>query len=227
MFLILPIVLTIGYSFTNYGDGTRGTKEQAIGSIVASSVQQSPDSPRYAMTVATSGSPTEGPFELYLVNPDDGTVYRGDAETALEQVDPGAVTVVEGRVTEVQGLTVLDAAQVNAIYNELMELAVPVDESSAVRPLGVNQAFVGTTVLQYDAATDTITDTATGEEYTVGTVGDESTSWTSRASGPSPRAGCRAWASPTTSGCSPTRPWPTSSSPPSCGRWCSRPARCC
>src|SRR5699024_5643899 len=70
------------------------------------------------------------------------------------------------------GLTVLDAGQVNAIYNELMELAVPVDESSAVRPLGVNQAFVGTTVLQYDEATDTITDTSTGEQYTVGEVGD-------------------------------------------------------
>src|SRR5699024_8900825 len=95
------------------------------------------------------------------------------AETALEQVDPGAVTVVEGRVTEVQGLTVLDAGQVNAIYNELMELAVPVDESSAVRPLGVNQAFVGTTVLQYDEASDTITDTASGEVFTVGTVGEE------------------------------------------------------
>src|SRR5699024_12058685 len=52
------------------------------------------------------------------------------------------------------------------------ELAVPVDESSAVRPLGVNQAFVGTTVLQYDEATDTITDTSTGEQYTVGEVGD-------------------------------------------------------
>src|SRR5699024_4197601 len=168
LFLIPPSVLTIAYSYTNNGDGTRGTKEQAIGSIVASSVQQSPDSPRYAMTVATSGSPTVGPFELYLVNPADGTVYRGDAEPALERVDPGAVNVVEGRVTEGQGLTVLDAGQVNAIYNELMELAVPVDESSAVRPLGVNQAFVGTTVLQYDEATDTITDTSTGEQYTVG-----------------------------------------------------------
>src|SRR5699024_5826329 len=67
--------------------------------------------------------------------------------------------------------TVLDAGQVNTIYDDLMELAVPVDESSAVRPLGVNQAFVGTTVLQYDEATDTITDTSTGEEYTVGEVG--------------------------------------------------------
>src|SRR5699024_12526324 len=62
VFLIRPIVLTIGYSFTNYGGGTRGTKEQAIGSIVASSVQQSPDSRRYAMKVAPSGSTTARPL---------------------------------------------------------------------------------------------------------------------------------------------------------------------
>lgn len=173
VFLILPIALTVGYSFTNYGDGTRGTKEQAVGSIIASSVQQSPDAPRYAMTVATSGTAAEGPYELFLVNPDDGTVFSGDAENALEEVPAGDVTVVDGRVTEVDGMTVLNAGEVNAVYNELMELAVPVDESTAVRPLGVNQAFVGTTVLQYDEDADTITDTATGEVYTVGVIGDE------------------------------------------------------
>ena len=173
VFLILPIALTVGYSFTNYGDGTRGTKEQAVGSIIASSVQQSPDAPRYAMTVATSGTAAEGPYELFLVNPDDGTVLSGDAENALEEVPAGDVTVVDGRITEVDGLTVLNAGEVNAVYNELMELAVPVDESTAVRPLGVNQAFVGTTVLQYDEDADTITDTATGEVYTVGVIGDE------------------------------------------------------
>lgn len=173
VFLILPIALTVGYSFTNYGDGTRGTKEQAVGSIIASSVQQSPDAPRYAMTVATSGTAAEGPYELFLVDPDAGTVLSGDAENALEEVPAGDVTVVDGRVTEVDGMTVLNAGEVNAIYNELMELAVPVDESTAVRPLGVNQAFVGTTVLQYDEDADTITDTATGEVYTVGVIGDE------------------------------------------------------
>lgn len=173
VFLILPIALTVGYSFTNYGDGTRGTKEQAVASIVANSVQQSPDAPRYAMTVATSGSAAEGPYELYLVDPADGTVHRGDAETPLEEVPADSVTVVDGRVTEVAGLEVLDANQVNAVYDELMELSVPVDEKTAVRPLGVNQAFVGSTVLQYDEAADTITDTSTGAVYTVGTVGDE------------------------------------------------------
>src|SRR5690606_28059933 len=43
--LILPTALTVGSSATTYGDGTRGTKEQAVGSIIASSVQQSPDAP--------------------------------------------------------------------------------------------------------------------------------------------------------------------------------------
>src|SRR5690606_22304691 len=38
--LILPMALIVGYSFANYGDGTRGTKEQAVASIVANSVQQ-------------------------------------------------------------------------------------------------------------------------------------------------------------------------------------------
>ena len=175
VFLVLPIVLTVGYSFTNYGDGTRGSKEQAIGSIVANSVQQSPDAPRYTMTVTTTGSPTEGPFQLYLVNPDDGTVLMGDAENALEEVPADSVTVVDGTVTEVgtPGVDVLDAREVNAVFNELLEMAVPVDDSTAVRPLGVNQAFVGSTRLQYDEATDSITDTQSGEVYTVGEINGE------------------------------------------------------
>lgn len=172
VFLIAPIILTVGYSFTNYGDGTRGTKEQAINSIVSNSVQQTADSPVYTMTVATTGSPTEGPFTLYLVDPETNTVYVGSEEKPLEEVPEGDVTVTDGRVTEVPQGEILDAREVNAVYNELTKMAVPVDESSAVRPQGVAQAFVGTTRLQYDEKTDTITDTASGETYTVGKVGD-------------------------------------------------------
>jgi arabinogalactan oligomer/maltooligosaccharide transport system permease protein len=38
--------------------------------------------------------------------------------------------------------------------------------------MGPNQAFVGTKVLRYDAATDTLTNTGTGETFTVAKVGD-------------------------------------------------------
>src|SRR5699024_1238684 len=90
-----------------------------------------------------------------------------------EPVEAGAVTVCDGQVTQVPGDSVLDGQEVNAVYNELTKLAVPVDESTPGQPRGVNHAFVDTTALQHDEDADTITDTAPGEVYTVGTVGDE------------------------------------------------------
>lgn len=174
VFLITPIVLTIGYSFTNFGDGTRGTKEQAIEQIVANSVQQTDDSTWYNMSVAVEpgGDPAAGPFTLLLVDPASGEVFAGDAETSLEPVPASDVTVTSGFVTAAKDYEVLDARQVNTAYKALQELAVPVDDTSAVRVQGANQAFVGTTALSYDEATDTITNAATGETYTVGKVGD-------------------------------------------------------
>ena len=46
-FVVYPIVLTAQLSTTNYGDGTRGTKEEAIARIVGTSVKQTADAPRY------------------------------------------------------------------------------------------------------------------------------------------------------------------------------------
>ena len=174
VFLITPIVLTIGYSFTNFGDGTRGTKEQAVEQIIANSVQQTEDSTWYNMSVAVDqgGDLAAGPFTLFLVDPASGEVYEGDAETALEQVPTSDVTLSSGFVTAADGYEVLDARQVHSAYKTLQTLAIPVDDSSAVRVQGANQAFVGTTAISYDEATDTLTDATTGETYTVGKVGD-------------------------------------------------------
>ena len=172
VFLVTPIILTIGYSLTNFGDGTRGTKEQAIESIVANSVQQTEDSTWYNLAVGTQGDPVEGPFTMFLVDPATGTVYKGDETTGVEQISTDEVTVTGGFVTEADGYEILDARQVNAAYDSLQQLAVPLSETSAVRVQGANQAFEGTTVLRYDEATDTITDARSGEQYTVGTIGD-------------------------------------------------------
>ncbi|WP_246956326.1 ABC transporter permease subunit [Brachybacterium sp. Marseille-Q7125] len=172
VFLITPIILTIGYSFTNFGDGTRGSKEQAINSIIANSVQQTDDSTWYNLSVATQGDPVEGPFTLFLVDPEDGTIFKGDEETALEEVPAGEVTVAGDRVTEAEGYEILDARQINDAYDAIQQVAVPIDDSSAVRVQGTNQAFEGTTVLSYDEATDTITNSSTGDTYTVGKVGN-------------------------------------------------------
>ncbi len=53
LFVVYPIILTAQTSFTNYGDGTRSTKEETVAQIIGSSVVQTPDAPRYNLSVAT------------------------------------------------------------------------------------------------------------------------------------------------------------------------------
>jgi arabinogalactan oligomer/maltooligosaccharide transport system permease protein len=172
VFLIVPILLTVNYSFTNYGDGTRGTKDQAIASITGNSVQQSPDAPRYAMSVVTEGTPADGPFRLFLVNEKTGEVMSGADGERAEAVEASAVTQADGHVTAADGYEVLTTKQVNAAYDTIKNVAVEVDDTHAIRPMGVNLAFVGTKTLQYDEATDTITNSQTGETFTTGKVGN-------------------------------------------------------
>lgn len=172
VFLITPILLTIGYSTTNFGDGSRGTKEEAIATITANSVQQSADGKRYQMSVATKGDPTAGPFTLFLVDPQTKKVYSGSADQKLEPVDTDDVTLTDGRVTKADGYTILTTKEINAAGTAIQEVAVPVDDSTAIRMLTANQAFEGTTTMRYDQKTDSFTNTATGETYTVKKVGD-------------------------------------------------------
>ncbi|GAB2694961.1 ABC transporter permease subunit [Thalassiella azotivora] len=169
-FIVYPIALTVQLSFTNFGDGHRGTKDEAVASIVGSSVTQLPDSRAFTLTVGTTGSPTEGPFTFFLVDQDTGDAFSGDAE-GLEPLDGGDVTVADDRVTEVPGFTLLTPRQVNEAGAAIQDLAVPTDDG-AIRPLGTNRAFEGVTALRYDEAADEIVDTATGTRYPVGVVGD-------------------------------------------------------
>ncbi len=113
VFQVFVLLYTAGTAFTNYGDGTRGTKEQAVNSIIANSVVQTDDSTWYNMSVATQGDPVEGPFTLFLVDPATGTVYSGDEETELAQVPAADVTVENNYVTEASGYTILEAREVN------------------------------------------------------------------------------------------------------------------
>ncbi|WP_253269876.1 hypothetical protein [Actinomyces sp. oral taxon 170] len=69
VFLIIPIVLTIQTSFTHFGDGYRGAKEEAITVITNNSMVHTEDSPTYGLSVATDGDVSQGPFPLFLVNP--------------------------------------------------------------------------------------------------------------------------------------------------------------
>jgi arabinogalactan oligomer/maltooligosaccharide transport system permease protein len=171
LFVIYPILLTAKTSFTNYGDGTRNDKQTTVDQIVGSSVTRSDDSPQYNLTIATDGDPSSGPFTYFLVPQDDPeTVYEGSAD-GLES-DPGGVTVDNGRVSAVEGFTVLNIKQISAASDQLDEIAVPTESGNFIVRDGTSEAFEGAPTLVYDEDADTITDTSSDTVYTVQKKGD-------------------------------------------------------
>ncbi len=171
LFVVYPIALTAKTSFTNYGDGTRNDKQTTVDQIVGSSVTRSADSPQYNLTVATDGDPASGPFTYFLVPQDDPeSVFEGTAD-GLEE-DPSGVTLDNGRVTAVDGYTILDIKQISAASDALDEIAVPTDDDTFIVRDGTSEAFEGAPTLVYDEDADTITDTTSDTVYTVAKQGD-------------------------------------------------------
>ncbi len=170
LFVVFPILLTLQTSFSNYGDGTRSSKDEAVAQIIGSSVVQDPDAPRYNLTVGTTGSTTTGPFTFFLVDPTTDTAYAGTAE-GLEELDEGEVSIDNGFVREADGYTILTPVQLNEAGAELESFTVPTDDG-AIRRLGISQAFEGSTTLRYDEDADTITDVRDDTVYTVQKQGD-------------------------------------------------------
>lgn len=174
LFLIVPIILTVQTSFTNFGDGFRGTKEQAIATITNNSVVQASNSPRYNLSVAAQGDKEKGPFTLFLVDPSSQEVlYGADGETVKKTSDDKLdVTVTEGFVTAAKGYQILTPKEINTAYEAISTLTLSVSESSAIKVQGVRNAFEGTKVLVYDEQSDTIKNVQTNDVYTVQKVGN-------------------------------------------------------
>ncbi len=170
LFVVYPIILTGQLSTTNFGDGTRGTKEETVARIIGSSVVQTPDAPRYNLSIASQGSATEGPFTFFLVDPSTDQAFAG-TEDGLEELAEGGATVTDGFVRAAEGYTFLTPVEVNDAGAALSDFTVPTD-TGAIRQLGISQAFEGRTTLEYDEDADTITDKETGTVYTVQDRGD-------------------------------------------------------
>ncbi|MFV2127356.1 ABC transporter permease subunit [Micromonospora sp. LOL_013] len=174
-FQIFPVLYTASTAFTNFGDGHRGSKTEAIAAIQATSVVQVPGSIEYAMTVATVGDAATGDLVLLVVDPADGVVYAGDAD-GLTELPAGDVTVTDtGKVTAADGFTLLNAGQASARSQEITDLAVPTDDG-AIRSIGLSRAYEGVAVRAYDDDCDCVTDTVTG---TVWTADDDAGSFVS------------------------------------------------
>lgn len=169
LFQILPVVYTVGTAFTNFGDGHRGSKEEAIVAIQTGSVQPVPGAPEYYLTVATQGDPATGPVVMLLVDPATKAVQVG-TDTGLQPAVNAQVSE-SFKVTSVDGFTVLNLGQAAARAADLGRLTVPT-EQGAIKNNGLSRAVEGKATRLYDATCDCIREASTGATWTAdGTQG--------------------------------------------------------
>ncbi|SDB81329.1 carbohydrate ABC transporter membrane protein 1, CUT1 family [Raineyella antarctica] len=163
VFQVVPVLLTITTAFTNFGDGHRGPKEDAIVSIESSSVQRTADSIDYVLTVAAKGPTPDGKLVFLLTDPATRQVQIGTADGLTPA--PDAQVGTTGKVTELPGYTVLDIGQASARAKDIENLSVPTARG-AIRASGVSRAYEGSKTRSYAPQCDCITDKATGQTWT-------------------------------------------------------------
>ena len=165
VFQILPVVYTVWTAFTNFSDGHRGSKEEAIVAVEGASVQQVPDSATYTLTIATEGDPATGDIVFLLADPAAEELFVGTAD-GLEELDPGDVEQAStGQITAADGYTPLTVEQATAREEDIAAFSVPTDDG-AIKSQGLSAAFEGAPAQSYDAGCDCITDAGTGQVWT-------------------------------------------------------------
>jgi arabinogalactan oligomer/maltooligosaccharide transport system permease protein len=152
VFQILPVLLTMSTAFTNFGDGHRGGKADAIRAIQVTSVVEVPGSPEYALKVIADGDPATGRLAFLLTDP-AGRRFLGDA---------GGLRPVSGMP---DGYVPLGLGQAGARSKEITDLVVPT-AGGAIRSSGISRAYEGRAQRFYDKACDCVVDKRDGHRWT-------------------------------------------------------------
>ncbi|MFC0099347.1 ABC transporter permease subunit [Micromonospora marina] len=165
-FQVFPVLHTASTAFTNFGDGHRGSKDDAIVAVQTSSVKQVPGSTEYNLTIATTGDPATGSLTFLLSDPKTQEVFAGDAD-GLRKLDAADVEVssLSGKITAADGFTLLNIGQASSRSDAITALIVPTDEG-AIRSNGLTRAYEGKAIRAYDAACDCVKDSETGKTWT-------------------------------------------------------------
>lgn len=172
VFVVYPILMTVQLSTTNYGDGTRTTKEVTVSRIIGNAAQQIDGARTFELSVGSEGTATSGPYTFLLVDTATGDAFTGSPD-GLQELDPGAVTIEDGVITAAEGFTLLDRRQINEFSQQggdLEGFAVPTDDG-VITAQGFSAVELFSP-LEYDETTDTITNVQTGVEYTPVQTGD-------------------------------------------------------
>lgn len=165
VFQIVPVVYTISTAFTNFGDAHRGSKQEAITAVEGASVKQVPGSVQYVLSIATDGDAATGDIVFLLTDPATKESFLG-TDKGLSDLPDGDVTKgITGKITAVDGYTVLTIPQAGARSQDISSFSVPTD-SGAIKSQGLSRAFEGSPARAYDAGCDCIKDTATGATWT-------------------------------------------------------------
>ncbi len=158
------VLLYTGYvGFTNYGTGHNGNKQQAISSLLASSLQRVEDSPTYPVTVVDR----LGELGLLVTDPETDEAYVGTGDEPLSRVDDAEFE--GGRAVSAPGWTSLNFQQVISRTAEITALAVPYSDDpndGALRTPDGSNAYRYLSTLEFDEQADTMTNSQTGVVYT-------------------------------------------------------------
>ncbi|MDN8548450.1 ABC transporter permease subunit [Microbacterium sp. NM3R9] len=171
-FLLVFQVFIFGYTayiaFTNYGAGHVGSQEQAVAAALAQGERRVDTSPSYPLAVVEQGG------EYGFAINDDGEIKAGAVDRPLEVVGEtsatGAPTDVPGWKVVPRG-TFLGDPDLQAV---VVELRVPVSDDpneGSIRTRDGSTGAVYLSTLEWDAAAQTITDTASGTVYTASDSG--------------------------------------------------------
>jgi arabinogalactan oligomer/maltooligosaccharide transport system permease protein len=161
VFQIFTLSYTAYIGFTNYGTGHNGSKDQAVASLMRSSLVRVEDSPTFDVTVVERFNE----LGLLVTDPTDGEASLGTNTQPLEPVD---ATMDGGKAVAVDGWTTLSFADVLARSNDVEQLAVAYSDDpndGAIRTQDGQKGYLYTSTLEYDPVADTMTDTTTGTVY--------------------------------------------------------------
>ena len=165
VFLLVYVIFTACYTayvaFTNYGDGHNSTKDDAISAILAQNEQRVEGSQAYPLTILTD---SDGDLAFAIVR--DGQALVGTQDDPLAPADDA--TVESDKVTALPEHEVLGFAAVAQRQQEIVDLRVPVSDDAAdgsLRTQDASTGYIFESVMEYDPAADTMTNTQTGVVY--------------------------------------------------------------
>lgn len=157
VFQIFLIVYTVFISFTNYGSGHNGSKEDAVNALLLQSQTRVEDSPAYPVTILEQANE----FFFLTADPDTGDFVVGGAERPLEPVEGATATGAPGYNT-------VNLGGILANQEAIAALAVPISDDlneGYLRTTDGANAYLYTSSLAWDPVADTMTDTRTGVVY--------------------------------------------------------------